>query len=193
MRVRFHALALYALFVPSVTLAQYAPVCDVTCEPDPESPTYAFISGSRTNPENSREKTYGSESYSYAIPILNLPGRAGLDLNLTLYYNSRVWTSDRANRIALNADHDSPSYGFRLGFGFLKWTDSGYILTLHDGSKHKLTAVSGTSYYDSTDSSYIRYDVTTEARKLYFKNRRWMQYEVVPESQPWIRPRSTAP
>jgi hypothetical protein len=31
----------------------------------------------------------GSQSYNKAIPILHLPGR-GIDVDLTLYYNSRI-------------------------------------------------------------------------------------------------------
>src|SRR5439155_19268431 len=35
-------------------------------------------------------KNAGSESYNYAIPILHLAGRNGFDVDLMLYYNSRV-------------------------------------------------------------------------------------------------------
>jgi len=97
----------------------------------------------------------GSQSAFYAIPILHLPGRNGLDVDLTLYYSSRVWTIDKVNNTAtFNADKDFPSYGFRLNFGFLEGpTNSTYLWTEPDGTKHQLTS-SG----DSQDSSYVHYD-----------------------------------
>lgn len=49
-----------------------------------------------------------SQSVNYAIPILNLPGRNGLDLNLTLYYEGHLWTSSTGG-VTFNADRDFPS------------------------------------------------------------------------------------
>jgi RHS repeat-associated protein len=97
-----------------------------------------------------------------------LPGRNGLDLNLTLYYNSRVWTIDGVNGTAtFNADKDFPSYGFRLGFGYIEgtYTDAGgiagYILTEPDGTKRELRFNSTTGLYESFDSSYVDFNATT--------------------------------
>jgi hypothetical protein len=39
---------------------------------------------------NGESTVVGSQSYNYMIPILGLAGRAGLDLKLNLYYNSRI-------------------------------------------------------------------------------------------------------
>lgn len=41
-----------------------------------------------------------SRNFNFHIPLVSLPGRAGLDLGLTLSFNSLVWTN----------------LGFRLGF-----------------------------------------------------------------------------
>lgn len=129
-----------------------APICDVTCEPDPGGSGYGgtfaarpelynargssssivpkhigLTPGShgldpRPGPKSSSVILPGSESYNYVVPILSLPGRNGLDLSLTLYYSSRVWTIDKVNNTAtFNADRDVPSYGFRLGFGYLEY------------------------------------------------------------------------
>src|ERR1700730_5241585 len=98
---------LLALLLP-LPLDALRPVCDSTCSPDPSSPTYASTIKARSLPLNSRGHStpfslliagghhqvttnVGSESYNYAIPILHLPGRHGLDLDPTLYYNSHVW------------------------------------------------------------------------------------------------------
>jgi len=52
----------------------------------------------------------GSQSYNYAVPILHLPGRNGLDLNLGLHYNSRVWAADPGSgQMTFNVDRDWPA------------------------------------------------------------------------------------
>ncbi|MCI0423166.1 MAG: hypothetical protein L0312_28735, partial [Acidobacteria bacterium] len=89
----------------------------------------------------------GSESYNYAVPILSLPGRNGLDLNLALFYNSRVWTIDTVNGTAtFNADRDFPSYGFRIGFGYIEDNSGSFLLTEPDGGKRVLQIQSGSTY-----------------------------------------------
>lgn len=161
--------------------APTSPLCDVTCEPDPSSPSYAGTFQARPKSHNARGQSSllaqpapasattsptlpGSESYNYAIPILSLPGRNGLDLNLTLFYNSRVWTIDKDNGTAtFNADRDWPGYGFRLGFGYLELNSLTYLLTEPDGSKRELRLKSGsTNIYETVDSSYIDYNSTTQ-------------------------------
>src|SRR5580765_8816155 len=72
----------------------------------------------------------GSQSYNDVIPILNLPGRGGLDLTLNLYYNSRIWDVDTVGAtVTFNADRDFPSYGFRLDFGYVEKITGSYIVT----------------------------------------------------------------
>ena len=169
-------------FFSQIVLAQHPPLCDVTCGPDPGSPTYANTFQARPLTQNVRGHAtplstfaagtpqqattiVSSQSAFYAIPILHVPGRNGLDLDLTLYYNSRVWTMDDVNGTAtFNADKDFPTYGFRLNFGFLEGsTSAGYIWTLPDGTKHQLN-LSG----DSQDSSYVHYD--SASKTLHPKN-----------------------
>jgi RHS repeat-associated protein len=101
-----------------------------------------------------------SQSVNYAIPILNLPGRDGLDLNLTLYYEGHLWTSSSGG-VTFNADRDFPSYGFQLGFGFIESeTNGSYKLTEPDGTKRLLNLVSGTDF-QTTDASYIDWNSST--------------------------------
>jgi hypothetical protein len=140
MRVRpLFAVVFLCVFFASVASGQTQPLCDVTCAPNPSSSSYspgAFAA--RPSPQNVRGQgtplaaraegghklaptIAGSQSAFYAIPILHLPGRNGLDVDLTLYYNSRVWTIDKVNNTAtFNADKDFPTYGFRLNYGFLE-------------------------------------------------------------------------
>jgi hypothetical protein len=83
-------------------------------------PTAVNYSAQRAEPIN-RTGTGGvdllSGNANWRLPILGLKGRAGLDLVLSLSYNSLVWTKDTASgTIKFDADRGTPSPGFRLGF-----------------------------------------------------------------------------
>src|SRR6185437_11492926 len=193
------------LFSSSFLTAQSAPLCDGggVCGPNPSDPSYGGIVSSRPQKQNARgtsspviaswegplvvRRPIGSQSYNKAIPILSLPGR-GLDLNLTLYYNSRIWTLDTAtNAISLNADRDFPSYGFRLDFGYLE-NDSAnaeMILTESDGTKHPLRLTGG-SLYDSNDGTFIEYN--SASKVLSYKNGTMVTYEPFPSASTLFRP-----
>jgi subtilisin family serine protease len=80
------------------------------------------FSAARIRPINQTGETgvdLGSRNFNWSVPLLNLPGRAGLDLNLNLHYNSLVWTRD-GNFIKFNADLGSPAPGFRLGLPIMQ-------------------------------------------------------------------------
>lgn len=148
------------LLISSICFATTAPICDVTCAPDPSGGSGYVLP--RTYSVNARGmlnatrplhrkpprtvKNIGSQSYNYAIPILHLPGRNHLDLDLTLFYNSAVWSMDAPDSSAtFNADRDWPSYGFRLDFGYVEFGfdvngNYMYVLTQPDGSKHRVLA-----------------------------------------------------
>lgn len=51
----------------------------------------------------------------FSIPILSLPGRAGLNLGLTISYSSLVWTRS-GPYLYFNPDNESLSPGFSIGF-----------------------------------------------------------------------------
>lgn len=63
-----------------------------------------------------------SRNYNWGTPIVSLPGRAGMDLNLGLSLNSLVWTRSGEN-IYFNLDQGFPATGFRLGLPELFYTD----------------------------------------------------------------------
>jgi hypothetical protein len=56
-----------------------------------------------------------SRNFNWSLPLVSLPGRAGLDLGLSLSYNSLVWTKS-SSAIKFDADRGFPGPGFRLGF-----------------------------------------------------------------------------
>jgi RHS repeat-associated protein len=157
------AVVLSILSGSSPARAAIAPLCggDPTCTPDSGSSAYAGAAAARARKLNARGSSsptvatastpfgvtvIGSQSYNYVIPILRLPGRAGMDLTLNLYYNSRVWDVDTINStITFNADRDFPSYGFRLDFGYLELNGGSWILTEGDGTKELLPSTDGTN------------------------------------------------
>lgn len=118
----------------------------------------------RTQPKNETGQEgvdLGSRNFNWGLPLLGLPGRAGLDQTLALYYNSLVWTKD-GSFIKYNADLGTPAPGFRLGLPILqqKFTNSrtgskGYIMVTPSGGRVEMRETSlGT--YDSADSSYAQ-------------------------------------
>ena len=129
----------------------------------------------------------GSQSYGYAIPIVNLPGRNGLDVNLTLFYNSQLWTFTGSS-VTFNADRDYPSYGFRLGYGLIEAPASGstsYILTESDGTVRELRLTSGSSYA-TVDASYMAWSSSTLV--LQRKDGTQWFYQQVPSATTFYRP-----
>ena len=107
----------------------------------------------------------GSRNFNWSLPLLNLKGRAGLDLSLTLAYNSLVWTKD-GSYMKFNADLGSPAPGFRLGLPTLQQrflnSQTGiyaYLMVLPSGERIELRQVS-TNIYESQDGNYSYLDVS---------------------------------
>jgi RHS repeat-associated protein len=187
-----------------------APVCDVTCTPDTGSSSYAGAAAARVKMRNARgysspivarasiranaaasstnQTVVGSQSYNYAIPILRLPGRAGMDLVLNLYYNSRVWDVDSAGgTVTFNADRDFPSYGFRLDFGYIEIAGGNAVLTESDGTKRVLAPPNGNAFFASLDGSNIVFGLTGTGRLVY-GNGTQVQYQQFPSNPNLWRP-----
>ena len=122
----------------------------------------------------------GSQSYNYVIPILRIPGRAGMDLVLNLYYNSRIWDVDTVgNSVTFNADRDFPSYGFRLDYGFVELAGGQYIVTESDGTKQALSMSSVSSVlYDAQGGKFLEYNSMDNS--LTYKNGTIVYYEPFP-------------
>jgi YD repeat-containing protein len=109
-----------------------------------------------------------SRNFNFNIPLISLAGRAGLDLGLTLSYNSLVWTED-AKGVTFDADQGFPSPGFRLGFPTVEpkfvntrlqqagqQTRYSYLLVTPGGERVELRQAGATNVYESADSSYLR-------------------------------------
>jgi RHS repeat-associated protein len=134
----------------------------------------------------------GSQSFSYSVPLFALRGRNGLDVDLTLYYNSFIWTV-MGNSIVLNADHDNPSPGFRLDFGYIEFSpdDGTGILVDATGAKHALIPGPTGNGFVTNDSTYIQAQIPNPPGTVLFathKNGLIVTYNAAPSSSTLFRP-----
>ncbi|HET6889937.1 MAG TPA: lamin tail domain-containing protein, partial [Pyrinomonadaceae bacterium] len=109
-----------------------------------------------------------SRNFNWSVPLLSLSGRAGLDLGLSLAYNSLVWTKS-GSYISFDDDRGFPSPGFRLGFPVIQPLyynaqagKNAYLLITPNGDRVELRQV-GTSgpLFESVDSSYLLLNTST--------------------------------
>ena len=107
-----------------------------------------------------------SRNFNWNLPLVSLPGRAGLDLGLTLSYNSLVWTRTGTNSITFDKDIGFPAPGFRLGFPVIEPSyfnaevgKDAFLLIGSDGSRTELRKVDGsTTLFEAADSSHLLFD-----------------------------------
>src|SRR5215213_2901897 len=130
----------------------------------PNDPNFGTARGRPNNETGEAGVDLGSRNFNWSVPLLSLPGRAGLDVNLTLSYNSLVWTKD-GSYMKFNADLGSPAPGFRLGLPTLqqKFQNSqtgiwAYIMVTPSGGRVELRQVGASNIYESQDSSYMQLD-----------------------------------
>jgi len=146
------------------------------------------FSGPRVLPPNETGQPgvdLGSQNANWSLPLVVLKGRADLDVNLTLTYNSLVWTK-QGSFIKFNGDMGAPAPGFRLGLPTMQrrfynattgtWA---YMMVTPSGSRVELRQVGTTSIYESQDSGYTQLDVSNSS-SLLLRTKDGMQYTFVP-------------
>jgi len=108
-----------------------------------------------------------SRNFSWTLPLVNLPGRAGMDLNLTLTYNSLVWTRS-GDFISFDDDRGFPGPGFRVGFPVIELPyfnnevgKNAFLLISPNGRRTELRQVGSSALFEAADSSYLLLDSTT--------------------------------
>jgi YD repeat-containing protein len=102
-----------------------------------------------------------SRNYNWSLPLLSLPGRAGMDPGLALSLNSLVYT--RAGSVMhFDPDQGDLGPGFRLGFPEIRNaffnTNAGapsYLLSMPSGSRVEFRQIN-TNVYEAVDSSYMQ-------------------------------------
>lgn len=114
-----------------------------------------------------------SRNFNWNLPLVNLPGRAGLNLGLTLSYNSLVWTKIGATAISFDRDNGFPGPGFRLGFPVIQPLyynaevgKNAFLLIGSDGSHSELRQVGASALYESADSSHMLLESNTMSLSL---------------------------
>lgn len=132
----------------------------------PNDPNFGTARGRPINETGEEGVDLGSRNFNWSVPLLSLPGRTGLDVNLTLSYNSLVWTKD-GSYMKFNADLGSPAPGFRLGLPTLqqRFLNSqtniyAYMMVTASGGRVELRQMGTSNTYESQDSNYMQLDAT---------------------------------
>lgn len=136
-----------------------------------------YVGTARARPANEvgdPGENIGSLNFNWGLPLVNLSGRAGLDLSVSLYYNSLVWTRQEAETqsyIVYNADHGTPAPGFQLGLPRLQAqyqngdiyaatsstaAASSYMMITPSGGRVEMRQVGTSGVYESADSTYTQ-------------------------------------
>src|SRR6185436_6425748 len=96
-----------------------------------------------------------SQNFSWRLPLVSLPGRGGLDLSLSLWYNSLLWIRTDST-ISFDDDRGFPGPGFRLGFPVIQAPyfnsevgKNAYLLIGSDGSRTELRQVGTSTLYEA--------------------------------------------
>ena len=128
-------------------------------------PSQDNFSAARLDPANqtgSSGEDLASRNLNWSLPLVSLPGRAGLDLGLSLAYNSLVWTKS-GSAIKFDADNGFPAPGFRLGFPVIerRYHDSviatnAFLMITPSGRRVQLRQIGTSNLYETGDSSFMQ-------------------------------------
>src|SRR5262249_51290280 len=102
-------------------------------------------------------------------------------------YSSKIWVKDPVtNKMIFNADRGFPAPGWRTGFGAIQVKDptgpyfnsitgkNSVIYLDPNGVRRDMAQNPSTGFYESYDSSYLKFDATAEI--LYFPNGTQMKF-----------------
>jgi YD repeat-containing protein len=122
----------------------------------------ASLVSARVDPRNQPGNGMLTRDVSWSVPLLSLPGRAGLDLGLALSYSSMVWTRS-GPYMHFDEDNGYPSPGFRLGFPVVQrkvfdaqTAKNVFLLITPAGRRVELRQVGSSNIYEAADSSYLQ-------------------------------------
>ncbi|MFN2452987.1 MAG: hypothetical protein ABR577_02070 [Pyrinomonadaceae bacterium] len=171
------------------------PECDLTCGgaipsggaggSDPYLATARSLPKNETGTKDAGSDgvNLGSQNVNWGVSLIDLKGRAGLDLNLTLFYNSLVWTRQDST-IEYNADQGFPGPGFQLGFPTLqpryynsqsgRWA---YMMITPSGGRVEMQQVDANAY-ESLDGAYTQ--LTDQGSYLLVRTTDNLQYLFYP-------------
>ena len=136
------------------------------CIPRRRSCAISQSAGNRYGDPDASDPDAGNGNFTLAIPITRQFGR-GIDLSLTLYYNSRLWHRS-GEQVYFDIDDEWPAPGWSLGFGRLVriGSSSNTLLIDADGTRHPFTGRTQELSNDwwrfsgqTTDGALIDYNV----------------------------------
>jgi hypothetical protein len=132
-----------------------------------------YSQGSATKTKN----VLGSYDYVFAAPILGLSGR-GLDVNLALTYNSRVWSKETSGMM-FNYGKGWPVPGWTIGYGRLIDNYDGvgnWLLIQPDGTRTHMQSL-GNGSAQSSDGTFIA--LNTNNGKLRYPDGTLVKFDLV--------------
>ena len=155
-------------------------VANLTTSGSP-STAVSSLATAQVDPFNQSGNQVKARDCEWSLPLVSLPGRAGLDLGLSVSYSSLIWTKS-GPYLYFDQDYESLSPGFKIGFPTVQFrkfdaqtSRNVYIFTA--GGQHiELRQVGTSNYYESADSTYLQLIdnggsltvLTTDGTKLTF-------------------------
>jgi len=137
-------------------------VSTVTSGGSPSS-TVSSLMSARVDANNQSGHQIMARDAEWSVPLLDLPGRAGLGLGLGLSYSSAATWTRSGPYTYFDEDNSSLSPGFRLGFPTVQELffdaqvgQSSYLLITAAGRRVELRQVGTSSVYEAGDSSYLQ-------------------------------------
>lgn len=125
------------------------------------SSAVSSLATATVDPFNQPGNQLRARDCEWSLPLVSLPGRAGLDLGLSLSYSSLVWTRS-GPYLYFDGDRGSPSPGFRLGFptiqgpSFDAQLGKNVYLLITPSGRVELRQLGASNTYESFDSSYLQ-------------------------------------
>jgi Tol biopolymer transport system component len=126
------------------------------------SANVSSLATAQVDPFNQSGNQLQARDTEWSANLLSLPGRAGLDLGLSISYSSLVFTRSGPYSY-FDADSGSPSPGFHIGFPTIqdRYFDAQvganvYLLKTAAGRRIELRQVGTSDVYESADSSYLQ-------------------------------------
>ena len=182
-------------FVPSGSFspAPVAKAATAAVALAPAPPNFTSLEQAKLDPRNrvgGAGEDLFSGNYHWSLPLVNLSGRAGMDLNLTLSYNSLVWIKHNG---MMSFDYDyypTLTPGFRLGFPEIEgpYTVNGYntyLVTLPSGRRVEMRYIA-TNKYEAVDSSWLYLTINPGSQNMILSTTDGTQFKfTIPPGDWW--------
>lgn len=155
----------------------------------PQNPSnFAMARIAPTNRTGTGGEDLLSNNFNVNLPVVGLTGR-GLDLGLTLSYNSLVWIRS-GNDVDFDVDDGSIAPGFRLGFATVEgpyYNDQAgtnfYLLVTPSGARIELRYTGSGNIYESKDSAHLQ--LINNGSSLLVRPTDGTQMNFIPVSGTW--------